>query len=81
MSDDCEIVVKSRLDMAGSEWFEGLTITHNDRGGTLFSGRLRDQASFSYFLAKMRDTGLLLLSIKHQVDESFKEHDNSDNNS
>ena len=81
MSDYCEIVVKGHLDMYWSGWFEGLTITHNDRGETLFSGQIRDQAAFYGLLAKVRDMGLFLISVKYMADESLKENGDSDNNS
>ena len=81
MSDYCEIVVKGQLDRDWSEWFEGLTITHDDRGETLFSGRLRDQAAFFGLLTKVRDLGLFLLSVKYQADESLEENHASDNDS
>jgi hypothetical protein len=81
MSDYCEIAVKGHLDLDWSGWFEGLTITHNDRGETLFSGRLRDQAAFYGLLAKVRDRGLFLISVKYQADESLEENDDLDNNS
>jgi hypothetical protein len=67
MSDYCEIVVKGHLDMDWSGWLEGLTITHNDRGETLFSGQLRDQAAFYGLLAKVRDMGLFLISVKYEA--------------
>jgi hypothetical protein len=70
MSDYCEIVVKGHLDMDWSEWLEGLTITHIDLGETLFSGQLRDQAAFHGLLTKVRDMGLLIISVKYQADES-----------
>ena len=44
MSDFCEIVVKSHLDVDWSGWFEGLSIEHNDKGETMLSGQIRDQA-------------------------------------
>jgi len=81
MSNYCEIVVKGHLDMDWSGWFEGLTITHNDRGETLFSGRLRDQAALFGLLTKVRDMGLFLISVKYQADESLQENDASDNDS
>ena len=70
MSNYCEIVVKGHLDMDWSGWFEGLTITHNDRGETLFSGPLRDQSAFFGLLSKVRDMGLFLISVKYTADES-----------
>jgi hypothetical protein len=67
--------------MHWSGWFEGLTITHNDRGETVFSGRLRDQAAFYGFLTKVRDMGLFLISVKYQAGEPLEENDDSDNQS
>ena len=79
MNDYCEIVVKSHLDKDWSGWYHGLTITHNDRGETVFSGRLRDQAAFYGLLAKMRDLGLVLMSLKYQANESLRENNDPDN--
>ena len=81
MSDYCEIVVKGHLDMDWSGWLEGLTITHNDLGETLFSGQLRDHAAFYGLLAKVRDMGLFLISVKYTADGSVEENGGSDNNS
>jgi hypothetical protein len=67
--------------MDWSGWFEGLTITHNERGETLFSGRLRDQAAFYGLLTKVRDMGLFLISVKYQADQSLEENDDLDNHS
>jgi hypothetical protein len=81
MSVYCEVVVKGQLDSDWSGWFEGLTITHNDRDESLFSGRIRDQAAFYGLLAKVRDMGLTLVSVKYTAGESPKEDTDSDNNS
>lgn len=81
MSGYCGIVVKGYLDMDWSGWFEGLRITHNDRGDTLFSGQIRDQVAFYGLLAKVRDLGLFLISVKYMADESLEENGDSDNNS
>ena len=75
VNDYYEIVVKGHLDMDWSGWFEGLTITHNERRETVFSGRLRDQAAFYGLLAKVRDVGLLLISVKYQAGEPLEEND------
>ena len=70
MSDFCEITVKDHLDIDWSEWFEGLTIVHNDKGETVLSGQIRDQAALYGILARMRDLGLFLISVKYMADES-----------
>jgi hypothetical protein len=81
MSDFCEIVVEGHLDIDWSGWFEGLTIAHNDNGETLLSGQIRDQAAFYGLLAKVRDMGLCLNSVKYMADESLKRSGDPDNNS
>ena len=69
MSDFCEITVKDHLDIDWSEWFEGLTIAHNAEGETTLSGQIRDQAAFYGIIAKVRDMGLFLISVKYTADE------------
>lgn len=78
MSNYCEIVVKCQLDTDWSGWLEGLMITHNDRGETIISGQIRDQAAFYSLLAKVRDMCLFLISVKYIADESLKEYGDSD---
>ncbi len=80
MSDYCEIVVKGQLDTDWSGWLEGLAITHNEKGQTIVSGPIRDQAALYGILAKMRDMALFLISVKYMADES-KENGDSDDNS
>ncbi len=81
MGDFCEIIVKGHLDIDWSGWFEGLTIAHNDKGETMLSGQIRDQAAFYGIIAKIRDMGLFLISVKYMADELLKENGDSDNNS
>ena len=80
MSDYCEIVTKCELDTDWSAWFEGLTLTHNDRGQTIICGQLRDQAAFYGLLAKVRDMCPFLISVKYMVNESLKDNDDINNN-
>ena len=65
--------------MDWSGWLEGLTITHNDKGETIISGPIRDQAALYGLLVKMRDMVLFLISVKYIADESFIENDDTDN--
>jgi hypothetical protein len=46
-----------------SDWFDGLTITLEDDGQTLLTGRVVDQAALHGLLKKLRDLGLPLLSV------------------
>ena len=79
MSNSCEIIVKGHLDTDWSGWLEGLTITHNDKGQTIISGPIRDQAALYGILAKMRDMALFLVSVRYNPDESLEENNNPDN--
>jgi hypothetical protein len=60
-----EIRIKGQIDERWSDWFEGLTITHSDQGETLLTGEVADQAALYGLLAKLRDLGLPLVSVKH----------------
>ena len=57
------IVVEGRLESEWSEWFDGLTITHEDTGETILSGPVVDQTALHGVLIKIRDLGLPLLSL------------------
>jgi hypothetical protein len=74
MSDSCEIIVKGQLDADWSGWLGGLTITHNDRGETILSGPIRDQAALYGVLAQMRNMALFLISLRYITDGSSKEN-------
>jgi hypothetical protein len=59
-----EVRVKGRIDEHWSDWFEGLTITYTDQGETLLTGEVVDQAALYGLLARLRDLGLPLVSVK-----------------
>jgi hypothetical protein len=59
-----EIVVLGVLDSRWSAWFEGLEVT-SDSGQTRIAGPVADQAALHGLLAKVRDLGLPLLSVRH----------------
>jgi hypothetical protein len=59
-----EIRVRGVLDSGWSAWFDGLQITSNDRGQTTIAGPVTDQAALHGLLAKVRDLGLELLSVR-----------------
>jgi hypothetical protein len=58
-----QIRVKGYLDQERSNWFDDLTITHNEHGETILSGILVDQAALYGVLLKIRDLGLPLLEV------------------
>lgn len=63
MNEYYVIRVKGHLDPTWSEWFEGLTVTHEDSGDTVLSGNLVDQAALHGVLRKVRDLGISLISV------------------
>jgi hypothetical protein len=60
-----EISVRGVLDSQWSTWFEGLTVTTHEPGQTLITGPVTDQAALHGLLAKVRDLGLPLLSVRY----------------
>ncbi len=59
-----EIRVKGYLDPCWSEWFDGLSITHDpDRGETRISGAVADQTALYTLVVKARDLSLTLISV------------------
>jgi hypothetical protein len=57
-----EIRVEGCLTEKWAAWFEGLTITH-ENGETRLSGPVADQAALYSLLKKVRDMGLVLVSV------------------
>lgn len=58
-----EIVVGGELDPAWAEWFEGLVLTYDCEGNTVFSGPIIDQTALHSMLLKIRDLNLKLISV------------------
>ena len=59
-----QIRVKGSLDRKWSDWFDGFTITPLASDETSLAGPVADQAALHGLLAKVRDLGLPLLSVK-----------------
>jgi hypothetical protein len=59
-----EIRIKGQLDEHWSDWFEGLAIAHTHEGDTILSGQIGDQAALHGLLAKLRDLGLAIASVR-----------------
>lgn len=66
-----QIRVKGYLPDYWSDWFGGLTLTLDaERGETLLSGPVVDQAALHGLLNRVRDLGLILLAVNQiQPDE------------
>lgn len=52
-----------RLDAHWSSWFDDLDLTHED-GTTSLTGPVQDQAQLHGLLARIRDLGLTLISVR-----------------
>jgi hypothetical protein len=63
-----ELVLGSRLDPSWSDWFDGLQVHATTAGHTVLRGPLADQAALHGLLARIRDLGLELLSLR-RLDE------------
>ncbi len=59
-----EILIEGTLDERWSAWFDGLQITSQPSGVTVIAGEIADQAALHGLLAKVRDLGLPLVSVR-----------------
>ena len=58
-----QIRLKGHLGSQWRNWFEGLTITLEEDGDTLLTGPVVDQAALHGLLRRVRDLGMLLVSV------------------
>ena len=58
-----QIRIKGHLNSSWSEWFEGLSMTHEEDGTTVLTGPVADQPALHGLLVKIRDLGLPLVSV------------------
>ncbi len=61
-----EIVVKGKLDSRWSRWFADLQIIPQPNGNTLVTGPIADQAALYGVISRMRDQGMVLISV-HRI--------------
>jgi hypothetical protein len=61
-----EIRVKGKLDARWSSWFANLTVVPQPDGECLLAGPIRDQAALYGAISRLRDLGLVLVSV-HRV--------------
>ncbi len=60
-----EIRVGGKLDHEWAEWLDGFTFTHTSDNETCLSGPIQDQAALYGLIAKLRDLGVKLISIRY----------------
>jgi hypothetical protein len=58
------IRIEGRLDEKWAEWFEGFEINYTKSGDTTLRGHVRDQAALYGLIAKLRDLGVKLKSVR-----------------
>ena len=59
-----ELRIEGHLDDHWADWFGGLTLVHEDDGTTTLRGAVVDQAELHGLLAKVRDLGATLISVR-----------------
>ncbi len=59
------IRIKNHLDSHWEHWFEGMTITHNDKGVTILTGDVVDQSALYGLLEKIHNLNLSLISFQN----------------
>jgi hypothetical protein len=60
-----ELRVEGHLDEHWSIWFGGMALILEDDGTTTLRGRVTDQAALHGLLAKVRDIGAPLISVRN----------------
>ncbi len=58
-----EVCVEGRIDVHWSDWFGDMDITHADENQTILTGDVVDQSALYGLIAKLRDLGLVLISV------------------
>ena len=61
-----QIRVRGHLGRQWADQFAGFNIVHESSGDTLLTGPVVDQAELHGILRKVRDLGVLLLSVKSE---------------
>jgi hypothetical protein len=59
-----EIMIKGKLDSRWSRWFADLQIIPQPNGCNLITGPITDQAALYGVISRMRDLGLVLISVR-----------------
>jgi len=74
MNEDTQyhIKIKGHLEPRWQDWFDGLAITLTDDGDTILSGDIVDQAALHGVFKKIRNLGLIIVSVNPQSKEIKK---------
>ena len=59
-----EIRVAERLDERWTRWFGDLEIAYSEKGETILRGVMADQPALFGVLGRIRDLGLVLISVQ-----------------
>ncbi len=62
-----EIIVKGRIDRDWCDWLGGLSISDCGKDLSMLSGIAQDQAAVYGIIARMRDFGFQLCSVKIEI--------------
>jgi hypothetical protein len=62
-----EIEVEGHLDDLWQAWFDGLRLTQTDGGTSILVGPITDQSALHGLLERVRDLGLILVSV-HRIE-------------
>ena len=62
--DHYELRIEGHLDQHWLTWFGGLTLIHEEDGTTTLRSAVTDQAELHGLLAKVRDLGVTLISLR-----------------
>jgi hypothetical protein len=60
-----EIRVEGHLDPVWEDWLDSFKVLHAEKKQTILLGEVKDQAALYGLIAKLRDLGLRLVSIKY----------------
>ncbi len=61
-----KIRIKGTLNTSWSGWFEGFTVIPQENDETLLIGSAADQVALHGMLSRIRDLGLLLISVSQE---------------
>jgi hypothetical protein len=67
-----EIRVEEHLSGHWSEWLEGMHMSYGDQDETVLTGVLPDQAALYGVLIKIRNLGLILISVRRIEQKEYE---------